>query len=572
MLSKTPNFDKALNEILDNLKPHQRKCQQCGGTFEIFQEDIDFYKKLRVPPPKLCPDCRRQTRLAFVNYTTLYKRRCSAPGHQEKIISQIPEPTLFSVYDFDYYWSGNWDPMKYARDYDFSKPFFEQIKELLQTVPQPANTRDPASINSEYTAYGVQLKNCYYTFGGLHSENVFYGHWPMNSRDCFDVLVPWDSERCYEVVYSKKCYHCQFVYFSQNCLDSAFLFDCRNCQNCFGCLNLRNKKYHFFNQPLTKEGYKKRLSEIDLGDRQQLEYFKEQFLKLLISLPKRNLIHQNNVNSTGTLLENCRDCQECFFVINGENLRYTEINLGRDCMDTLLGMAPSRCYYTATPYEGSELKFSVNSRKQSLGLEYCFNCKNCWYCFGCIGLVNKKFCIFNKQYSEKDYWQMVDKIKTQMLKVGEYGEFLPISFSWFPYNASLAQVFFPLNKDEAEKKGLRWVEITPSEFRGKILSSEEVPANIRDVKDDILNVAIRCAKTNRLFRVIKSELEFYRKENLPVPILHPQERLLDRFSWLGSFKLEPISCAKCGKLTMASFRKGIKENIYCEACYLQEVV
>ncbi len=27
--SQTPNFDKNLNEILANLKPHQKTCRQC---------------------------------------------------------------------------------------------------------------------------------------------------------------------------------------------------------------------------------------------------------------------------------------------------------------------------------------------------------------------------------------------------------------------------------------------------------------------------------------------------------------------------------------------------------------
>lgn len=571
--SKTPHFDKALQEILENLKPEQRTCQQCQRSFDIFQGDIEFYKKLRVPPPKLCPECRRQTRWAFTNYTILYKKKCDAPGHQEKIISQIPEGSPFPVYDFNYYWSDQWDSMGYGRDYDFSKQFFAQFKQLLQSVPQPANTRDPLSINSDYTTYGVQLKNCYYIFGGLHSENCYYGNWPIKTRDCLDVLAAWDCERCYEVVYSKKCYHCQFIYFSQNCLDCTFMFDSRNCQNCFVCANLRNKKYYFFNQPLTKEEYQNQLSKINLGNNKQLEYYKGKFLELLISSPKRNVFNQNIVNSLGSLLENCRNCYKCFFAAGNEDSRYTEINSNtRDCMDVLLGTSPSRCYYTVLPYSGSDIKFSVLTRDQCLNLEYSLNCKNCLYCFACIGLVNKKFCILNKQYSEEEYWQLVDKIKTQMLENGEYGEFFPISFSPFPYNASLSQIFLPLTKKETEKRKLWYQEPIPPEYSGKILSSNKILTNIKDVSDDILDGAIRCSKTGRLFRIIREELEFYKRENLPIPLIHPYERLLDRLFWLGSLKLEPTQCQKCGKEIMASFIKGIKENVYCEACYLQEVV
>lgn len=70
----------------------------------------------------------------------------------------------------------------------------------------------------------------------------------------------------------------------------------------------------------------------------------------------------------------------------------------------------------------SNIKFSYFIR-DGMDLEYCLECHNCQNCFGCIGLRNKKYHIFNKPYSEEDYWQKLDKIKTKMLKDGEYGEF-----------------------------------------------------------------------------------------------------------------------------------------------------
>ncbi len=51
MISKTPQFDRALDAILKDLKPHDRQCKECNGAFHIFQEDIEFYQMLRVPPP-----------------------------------------------------------------------------------------------------------------------------------------------------------------------------------------------------------------------------------------------------------------------------------------------------------------------------------------------------------------------------------------------------------------------------------------------------------------------------------------------------------------------------------------
>src|SRR3989338_10468327 len=78
-----------------------------------------------------------------------------------------------------------------------------------------------------------------------------------------------------------------------------------------------------------------------------------------------------------------------------------------------------------------DIKFSHYVRQSSHSVEYSINCINCEYCFGCVGLRSKKFCIFNRQYSEDEYWNLADEIKTRMLERGEDGEVFPILIS--PY-------------------------------------------------------------------------------------------------------------------------------------------
>lgn len=573
MVSKTPNFDKALDEVLKNLVPHERVCKKCNQPFKVEKEDIDFYNMLRVPSPTKCSNCRQRNRRAFINYTTFFKRSCSVPGHNEKLISQIPENSPFPVYDFDYYWSGNWDPLSYGMDYKLGKSFFSQFRDLLNKVPQPATTRDPMSVNSEYTSAGLQQKNCYYIFGGLYPENVLYSVWPLWTKDSMDVLVAWNSERCYEVVNSTYCYNCWFIYHSKNCLDSTFIFDCQNCEHCFGCVNLRNKKYYFFNEPLTKEEYEKKIQEINLGNREVLAFWQKKFEELLAESPKRITFNTQTTNSIGNILENCDDCYKCFFLKGAQHNRYTEIELGaKDCMDVLLGTTPQKCYESVTPYTGSNLHFVSNCRGECLDFEYSFNLKNCSNCFGCIGLENKQFCIFNKQFSEEGYWTKVDEIKTNMLASGEYGEFFPASFSPFPYNASVAQVSSPLNKEQAEEENLWWQEPELSEFNGRVLSKEEVPKDIKDVKDDILDAAIKCEITGRPFRIIKEELEFYRYGSLPIPTIHPFERSIKRFLWIGSFNFSEIPCVKCGNKIIGNISNNLGKNIYCQDCYNKEII
>lgn len=123
-------------------------CQNCQKDFAIEPEDFDFYEKVKVPPPNRCPECRYQRRLANRNEWNLYKRSCS-----------LCNKNIISIYNTDYpgpvycppcFWSDGWDAQKYARDYDFSKPFFEQFKEFRFTVPRLAITNKD-SVNSEYT-------------------------------------------------------------------------------------------------------------------------------------------------------------------------------------------------------------------------------------------------------------------------------------------------------------------------------------------------------------------------------------------------------------------------------------
>lgn len=577
--SKTPNFDKALNEILENLKPHQKTCQQCGRVFDIFQEDIEFYKKLRVPPPTLCPDCRMQRRLGWrINFLPIfYKKTCSAPNHNEKIITFYSEENPIKVYDDKYYFSDNWDALEFGRDSDFSKPFFEQFHQLVLKVPHNSLSHDPTSVNCDYVVAGISSKNCYYVAVPYYSENVYYASLPGYSKDCIDVNQADFSELCYESVYLDRCYNCHFCYECSNCLDSYFLYNCKNCSNCFGCTNLRNKQYYFFNKLLTSEEYQKKIKEINLGKRSVQREYQAKFEELLFQAIRKNLNNVKTTNSLGNDLKGCRNCFYAFRVLNeSENLRYgAYVDNSNNLMDFFGHTLASFVYESTGCSFGNNIKFSILAR-HSLELEYCIECSQCEYCFGCFGLKNKKYCIFNKQYTESEYWQLLDKIKLQMLKKGEYGEFFPLKYSPFPYQDSNAQIEFPLEKKEIIKRNWYWQEEPESEIdltKFMVKKANEVPDDIKDVTDDILNVVVLCEKTGKLFRITKFELEFYRKRNIPIPTVHPFERIKARFiNFQHPFKLWQYPCSKCGQMMYSGWDPEKKFKVYCESCYLQEVV
>jgi len=587
MTSKTPKFDKALDEILKNLKPHTRKCAKdksanpyCMGEFEIFAEDIEFYKMLRVPPQKLCPECRKQRRYGFYNNILQFHRRECDSHTNEQIISTFTENSPYKTYNLKYWWSDKWDPFEYGRDYDFSRPFFEQFKAFNLSVPQPAITHYwRGVINSSYSISIVEAKDCYFSSIGSAIENVHYSTWIGRCRDCMELLNVDHSENSYELINCSECYNCHFCQMCSECIDGYFLYRCRNCQNCFGCTNLRNKSYCFFNEQLTKEEYEKRMKEIDLGDREVLEKYRKKFEEVRnASIMEATYVDPKNINSVGDQLWEAKDCHHVFrgdFRL--ENLRYcVDVAWGvKDSMDLwVVGPNIKLSYELIESYDSSQIKFSFFVR-DGLDLEYCIGCHGSKYCFGSIGLRNKQYCIFNKQYSEDGYWQKLDDIKTEMLQNGEYGEFFLPSMALHPYNETYAMIEHPLGKEQVLEQGLAWHDQEDVDLKGlKTIKVKNLSLHINEIKDDILDKAVVCEVTGRPFRIIKSELDFYRSHNLPIPTKHPYQRMLERFDRRNPPRLWGSRCTKCGKEVDTAFppEKQKELKIYCRECYLKEVV
>ncbi len=572
-MTKTPKFSKAIGDVLKDLVPHKKECSQCGLSFKILENDIEFFNKFQVPPPKMCPECRRQRRLAFVNYTTLFKRPCDAFNHDEEIISSIPKGTKFPVFDFDYYWHSDENRKNHSQVFDFKESFFEQFKNLFFISPQPALTRDPASTNSEYSSYGAQMKDCYYIFGGLNAEKVNFGIWALNSKECTDILICLDSDLCYEVVYPDHCYDCNFIYFSRNCLNSSFMYDCRNCTDCFGCVNLRNKKNCIWNKQFSKEEYLFERNKINLGDREVLNECKKNFMFMVKDLPIRGNRNEHSQDAIGNYIVNSKNCFLCMWALNSEDIRYTDFVLGaRGSMDcTISDMSESLYEISCVGKNSFNTKFSICSREIG-DSEYLMNCKNCKYCFACIGLENKKFCIFNKQYEEKEYWEFLDNLKTKMLIDGEYGEFFPIGLSPFPYNASLSNIVFNIPKEKVLALGGWWHSEESSLPEGvEFIKADEVSLDIKNVSDKILEQGIISAGNGRPFQIVRTEFDFYRRKNLAMPSLTPYERIMARFEFVNNFKVAEDKCFKCGTNILSSYDSKMGYKPYCEKCYQSEV-
>ncbi len=399
MKSKTPKFDKLLDKILENLVPHARKCSACKKDFNIATEDINFFKMLSVPPPTHCPDCRNKRRLSFANYSNIYKRKCSVPGHTEIMISPVAPVMPWVTYDYETYYSDVWDPFFYGRSVENNVSFFSQFLNLLKIIPQPGVRRGADSPNSDFSFYGKHMKDCYYVFGGRRSEDILYGSSIYDAKHAVDCYFIRGADIVFNNVSTSDCYKSFYAYFSSNCIDCDFIYDCRNCQNCFGCVNLRSKNYCWFNKQLTKEEYQKRRNAVDLGNRIVNMEHQNKFWNFVKNNPVRAIRIFQSQDVSGNDIKRSKNCHTVFQAEDSENVQYAYFVIMhmKDSMDANHSGHADRLYEAQNVASSSNIKFSF-AVKESHDSEFLMSCNNCSNCFGCVGLKNASYTIFNKKY------------------------------------------------------------------------------------------------------------------------------------------------------------------------------
>jgi hypothetical protein len=71
--------DSITNEVIECF--HQGTCRDaCTGAFRVTTGELDMYRKLKLPLPRLCPNCRHARRFSARNKQTLTKQRCMCDG------------------------------------------------------------------------------------------------------------------------------------------------------------------------------------------------------------------------------------------------------------------------------------------------------------------------------------------------------------------------------------------------------------------------------------------------------------------------------------------------------------
>jgi len=587
-----------------------RNCQNCKNEFTIKLEDFLFYEKMKVPPPTWCPECRMIRRMVFRNLRFLYKRNVF--GSENEVYSAFASDLPLSIHD-EKAWVDQPSPMK-DREYDFSRPFFEQFRELMHKVPWPSGY-NRFSINSEFCNNVYSLKNCYLVFNAGYSEDCYYGTDIIRSKNSVDLLKVVDSilsyelfdcEKCYRAFYSTNCKECVDVYFSSNLVD---------CHDCVGCINLKHKHYYIFNQPYSKKKYFEKLKEFNLGSFTGVSAMKAQTKTHFLKFPHRFMSGFQNDQVVGDYVSYSKNCSRVFYSRDLEDSSYCQFILfapGRNSYD--MSIAGGELCYEIAEMGGYQSKFSWYSGDSKLGtktagLQYSMFCFDSMNLFGCVGLRKKSYCILNKQYSKEEYEKILPRIiehmgimpyKDVQGRVYRYGEFFPPDLSPFAYNETIAQDYFPLTKEGALARGYRWREGEGKKYRSTV-SAVELPDHIKDTDDSVLKEIIECSHSRACshqcigaFKIIPQELQLYRELNIPLPRLCHECRYEERASQRNPLRLWHRSCMCAGEKSdngvytnqMGHFHKTEHcinefetsyaperpEIVYCEQCYQAEVI
>ncbi len=525
----------------------KRICKVSGREFEITDEDLKFYEKMKVPPPTLCPSERQRRKLAWRNERTLYKSKCGLCGNN--MISAFPEDTPYTVYCQKCWWSDKWNATDYAsRDFDFNRPFFEQFEELLKAVPIFGLFNDYQSLqNCEYVNYLTDAKNCYLTFASNFLEDCMYSSYIWESKDCMDCSYSTALTLCYECIDCNNCYRCWYLQNSKGCSDCYYGNGLENCSDCYGCVNLVNKQFCFFNEQLSKEEYQRRFKEEARPFGRDLQKFQQFSLKF----PRRYARLINCENSIGDVLKNCKNCHDCYEGYGGEDLKWVSNFPGKvkNCYDTIGTMQTELAVDSACIF-GYEVRYSYGVLNQSSNVNSSFAIDASHHLFGCIGMKKAKYCILNKQYSKEEYESLVPKIKEHM--GDEWGEFFPAEMSPFAYNETVAHEYYPLTKEEALSRGYKWTDL------------EEIQKST----DGNVRVCLDC---NKSFIVTNKEKGIYAKLHILAPTKCHECRHKARIARRPMRKLWKSKCDKCSKDISTVYSPGSPEIIYCGSCFREEI-
>ena len=76
----TDEIPKSIKDVSDEIVNHILKCIDCDRNYRILQNELTFYKKMDIPIPLRCFNCRYKKRMSRMNPFKLWHRSCMKQG------------------------------------------------------------------------------------------------------------------------------------------------------------------------------------------------------------------------------------------------------------------------------------------------------------------------------------------------------------------------------------------------------------------------------------------------------------------------------------------------------------
>lgn len=422
----------------------------------------------------------------------------------------------------------------YFLDYDFSKDFWKNYENLMEKVPWQYILDFNNNENSEFTDVAFWVKNWYLSFVvWLWVENILYSAFCyLNSANILNsFFVSTNSNNVYFSSWVSNSFN---IFYSKYITNSSNLWFCTNMiwsQDCIFCNWLQNKKYCFKNKELWKEEY-------ELIKKQILEK-KDKFLDNYKFIIKNDPVNYLSENTDWKYNIKCHNVKNWYWTenaINSRNIILAWWDNVKDFFDWIDAWSNAEDLYWVNWVWNYVKNIYLSSQIDTCSnIYHSYFLKWCSFCIGCIWLKNMSFCIFNKQYTKEEWYDLADKIFTQMDADWILGDFFPWVLNPFYFNDTMAYLIDDsFTKEEVEKDGYMWrdneikVDINESLkiIKAHALNSYQwFDSNWKwYIDSEILKVIIKDEKWN-YYKIVQMEYDFLVKHWLPIPEIHWLDRI-----------------------------------------------
>ena len=77
---RSTELPDAIADVTDSITNEILACTECGRNYRIVVQELEFYRKMKIPLPRKCFYCRHRARVNFRNPFRLWHRTCMCPG------------------------------------------------------------------------------------------------------------------------------------------------------------------------------------------------------------------------------------------------------------------------------------------------------------------------------------------------------------------------------------------------------------------------------------------------------------------------------------------------------------